>query len=207
MQTSCRRGQFYFRQGRWAHRHLFVYSLPRSTLTYSKRIACLQRRMTWARHCTSWSYVYTDVFTWLVFLRKITFHETNNSKLSSIFLKENLFLSKKKNLKSARLTDLKENFSTHKERILHVPSSVESKTTLECTGGKSFWRWSTYQSHRKRWRPRRSLWCSSGSGCGTSPAQLCPCTFSHLQTLSNLPVVIINLCNCFPFILGKKAIT
>ena len=85
------------------------------------------------------------------FQRKITFHETNNSKLSSIFLKENLFLSKKeRNLKSARLTDLKENFSTHKERILHVPSSVESKTTLECTGGKSFWRWSTYQSHRKR---------------------------------------------------------
>ena len=41
-------------------------------------------------------------------------------------------------MKSARLTDLKENFSTHKERILHVPSSVESKTTLECTGGKSF---------------------------------------------------------------------
>ena len=84
------------------------------------------------------------------------------------------FQKKERNMKSARLTDLKENFSTHKERILHVPSSVESKTTLECTGGKSFWRWSTYQSHRKRWRPRRSLWCSSGSGCGSALARPCP---------------------------------
>ena len=87
------------------------------------------------------------------FQRKITFHETNNSKLSSSFSERKSVSLKKKeerNLKSARLTDLKENFSTHKERILHVPSSVESKTTLECTGGKSFWRWSTYQSHRKR---------------------------------------------------------
>ena len=74
------------------------------------------------------------------FQRKITFHETNNSKLSSSFLKEYLFLSKKKNLKSARLTDLKENFSTYKVRI-HVPwfpSSEETKTTVSCTREKSF---------------------------------------------------------------------
>ena len=73
------------------------------------------------------------------FQRKITFHETNNSKLSSSFSERKSVSLKKeeRNLKSARLTDLKENFSTHKERILHVPSSVESKTTLECTGGKS----------------------------------------------------------------------